>query len=388
MRIRAAAAILWVCLLGIGLWQATAPSVDSETVGESYLEVTDLAGRKVVLRQPVERVVLLRSLGIYELAAVLGDDIDDRLVGWDSSLESGDHDTYQAFVERFPRLQEIPVLGDSLRDTVSAEAVLALKPDLVILNTYMRDRHHEGVARLEQAGVPLLYLDLSDPFEGPQESVLLLGKVLGKEERAQAIAGWIDQHLDEVFKRLETIQSPAPSIYLEAGTQGAGEYGNTFGTDGHGNAVNWGSVLSQLRCRNVAAESVTGAYGMGRIRPEYLLAVNPEVVVITGAHWSAYQDSLRLGYFADAAESRGQLQKYLSRPGWSELEAVKHDRVHGIHTRFGSHVMSFAAASQIAKWLYPAEFQDFDPEADWREFHERFMPLQYGGTWMVSLRDE
>lgn len=380
--------IALVCLFAIYRWRTASPMVASDPAGDAGITVTDLAGRQVTIREPVERIVLMRSLCIYELAAVLGDEVDDRLVGWDSSLETGDRDTYRAFVERFPRLKEVTVLGDVLRDTVSAEAVLALDPDLVIMNTYMRQRHSKGLERLERAGIPLLYLDLSDPFRDPQQSVLLLGQVLGKEERAHAIANWIDQRVEMVFQRLDELEQPTPSIYLEAGTQGAGSYGNTFGTNDQGEAVNWGSVMSQLRCRNVTAGSVSGAYGMGVIRPEFLLAANPDVIVITGAHWTAFPDSLRLGYFADPEEARNCLREFQSRPGWADLDAVKNGRVHGIHTRFGSHVMSFSAGLQIAKWLYPEEFHELDPEAHLREFHQRFMPIPYDGTWMVSVQDD
>lgn len=381
------AASFIVCIIGIfSLRRGSSPAVKPEPV--SAQTITDLAGRQVTLQKPIERIVLMRSLCIYELAAVLGDELDGKLVGWDSSLKTGDQDAYRKMVERFPRLKEATVLGDVLRDTVSAEAVLALDPDLVIMNTYMLERQSKGLERLERAGIPLLYLDASNPFRDPQRSLLLLGQVFGKEKRSQAAVDWIDRELDKVFSRLERIDKPAPSIYLEAGTQGAGRYGNTFGSDNRGRTVNWSSVMAQLRCRNIAADAVSGMYGMGVIRPEFLLSADPQLIVITGAHWTAFPDSLRLGYYADATEAKNRLREFTTRPGWTDVQAVKNRRVYGIHTRFGSHVTSFAAAQQMAKWLYPAEFKDLDPEKSLREFHERFMPIDYSGTWMVRIEDD
>jgi iron complex transport system substrate-binding protein len=348
------------------------------------ITVTDLAGRDVTLKQPIERIVLMRSLGVYDLAAILGDALPETLVGWDSSLKTGDADTYQKFVERFPRLKEVTVLGDVLRDTVSAEAVLALKPDLVIVNTYMLDRGVKTLEQLERAGVPLLYLQFDDPFQDTQNSLRLLGKVLGKEARAEAVVEFIDTEINKVLDRLEQIDSPPPSLYLEAGTQGPTRYGNTFGQTKQGKAVNWGSVLSQVRCRNIAAESIAGMYGMGVIRPEYLLSQDPDVIVISGAHWMAFPDSLQLGYLTEKENARAKLQVFAKRPGWSQLSAIKAHRLHGIHARFGSHALSFVAAQQLARWLYPKEFRDLDPAARLREFHEKFMPVSYSGTWMVS----
>ena len=40
----------------------------------------------------------------------------------------------------------------------------------------------------------------------------------------------------------------------------------------------------------------------------------------------------------------------------------------------------------IAKQLYPAAFADVDPEASLRAFHEKYLPVPFGGTWMATLR--
>jgi iron complex transport system substrate-binding protein len=48
--------------------------------------------------------------------------------------------------------------------------------------------------------------------------------------------------------------------------------------------------------------------------------------------------------------------------------------------------MSFAAVQQLAKWLYPGEFQELDPHQRLQEFHRKFMPIDLSGTWMVELK--
>ncbi|MEW4453360.1 ABC transporter substrate-binding protein [Bremerella sp. JC817] len=358
----------------------------SEHPKTNSLAVTDLAGREVIIPQPVERIVLMRSLCLYELATVLGDETGSRLVGWDSSLKTGDRDAYDKFVERFPELAQVTELGDVLKDAVSAEAVLGLKPDLVIMNTYMRQRKSIGVERLEAAGVPILYLEFDDPFRDPQRSIRLLGKVLGRQQRADEAADWVDAQLDEVLGH--EFPEDKPSIYMEAGTYGASQYGNTFGRTQQGAVSNWASVLDQLPCRNVADGAVSGMYGLGVIRPEYLLTSDPEIVVVTGAHWTSFPDSLRLGYLAEEKPAQAALQAYSNREGWSELNAVKHRKVYGLHTRFGSHITSFAAAQQLAKWIDPEKFAHLNPLDSLREFHEEFLPIEFSGTWIVQSNDE
>lgn len=356
--------------------------------GETTVVVTDMAGRTVAIPKSVQRIVLLRSLGIYELAVVLGDEVGQKLIAWDTSLQTGDRDCHEELLKRFPRLEGISLLGDVLRETLSAEAVLALKPDLVIANTYMLERQSKVLEQLERADLPLVYLDYSDPLRDPQKCLLLLGRILDAQDRAQTAVDWIDKKLNVVRDRLEAIKVPVQSIYMEAGTQGPQRYGNTFGSNERGKLVNWSSIMSQLRSRNIATGSVSGAYGMGQIRPEFLIANDPDVIVITGANWSAFPDSLRLGYDADTSQAQAALQGYTSRPGWETLTAVKNGRVHALHTRLGGHVMSFAAAEQLAQWLYPDEFTGLDPEASLREFYDQFMPIPFRGTWMTSLKTD
>ena len=378
-------ALLCIGCVGVTLflWRGVSSTERPVSNTGNTITVTDLAGRQVTLRKPIERIVLLRSFFIYDLLPILGDDVENKLVGWDSSSPKGDRDAYLTLLERFPRLSEVTVLGDSLRDAVSPEAVLALKPDLVIIHTFMQRRQLKTVEQLERAGLPLLFLSSEDPYRDPQRSLLLLGEVLGKEEEAREATQFIDGELDEVFGRLAEMQGPEPSIYLEA----AGcpkEYGSTYGFDTKRRGGSWGDIMAGVRCRNIVANALGT---MGRINPEYLLKADPDVIVLAGANWTDIPGSLHLGYYADAAEARHCLRAFTVRPGWEELEAVKNNRLYGIHMRFCGHVTAFVAAQQLAKWLYPEEVKDINPEQSLREFHERFMPIDFGGTWMIGLEE-
>jgi iron complex transport system substrate-binding protein len=45
------------------------------------------------------------------------------------------------------------------------------------------------------------------------------------------------------------------------------------------------------------------------------------------------------------------------------------------------------ALQVFSKWLYPEEFAELDPEATFKEFHDRFLPIDYSGTFWVSSGD-
>ena len=48
---------------------------------------------------------------------------------------------------------------------------------------------------------------------------------------------------------------------------------------------------------------------------------------------------------------------------------------------------NFAVLQQFAKWLYPEEFADMDPVGNFAEFHDRFLPISYSGTFFASVAE-
>ncbi len=38
----------------------------------------------------------------------------------------------------------------------------------------------------------------------------------------------------------------------------------------------------------------------------------------------------------------------------------------------------------MAKWFYPEEFKDVDPNVALKEYHDKFMPIDYTGTFLYS----
>ncbi len=366
-------------------FRARCDSTATTAPAASGVIVTDLAGRKVALPPRIERIVLIRSREIYGLSMLLGDEVESKIVGWGPDLQSVDKDAYEKFLQRYPRLAQVPVLGSVFNDAVSAEAVLALKPDLVVGDVFMIQRGYKCIEKLQQAGLPIVFLDQSsDPFSGPQRSIELLGRVLGKEARAKEIVDFVDGQLQTVLSRLDKLERGKPSVYIESGHLGPAGMGNSYGGDRNHKATAWGMVLERLPCRNIAAGIPAP---MAPLHVEYVLKSDPDVIVITGAHWQG-PGAMRLGYDAQRRDARRLLEGFAARPGWDQLAAVKNRRVYAVFHGFVMHATHFAAVQQLAKWLYPQTFADVDPEAGLREFHKRFMPFPCSGTWMVGLDEK
>lgn len=343
----------------------------------------DLVGRRVRIPRDVRRIVLLRSKDVYLLAALLGEDLPDRLAAWGSDLKSDDAELYRRLLERFPRLAEIPVTGDVYSDALDVEQLALLGADLILADKYMLDRGFAYTKRMDEVGLPVVYLDgSSDPLTGPQRGIRLLGRLLGREPRAEAVAEYMDRQVQLAVSRIASNAPPAPSVYLEAGALGPGGYGQCYGPGADRRQTSWGAILRALRVRNIAEGRVVG---MAPIHPEALLAADPDIVVITGQNWTRYESpgAMRLGFNVTPAEARRLLEGFVARPGWNLLSAVKAGRVFSVFHNTVSPTV-FSGVQALAKYCYPELFADVDPEANLKEFYGRFMPIAYDGTWMCG----
>ncbi len=320
-------------------------------------KITDLAGRTVFVKCPVERVVLGSARYIHEFAAVGTVDVLDKIVGWGSDLEKYDMDTYLKYTEAFPKLTKIPDIGYG--STRSVEKIITLKPDVVVFPYW--SAKDEGLLAdiniLKKAGIPSVFLDYwSEPYKRPVPSTLLIGTLLGKEERAQEIVDFYSQQLDLITERLSKIGKQKPSVYVEVGSEGPTVYGNTYGNKG------LGAVVARAGGNNIAENGTILVSGTKKINPEFLISSNPEVVIISGSRWEK-DDSMQLGYYANTAKSRKLLRSFMSRPGWKTIDAVKNNRVHSSFHGFSFRIYNFIGVQAFAKWIYTEEFIDIDPEA-------------------------
>lgn len=342
---------------------------------------TDLAGKTVKVTTNVQRIVLLRSRDIYELSAILGDEISEKLVGWGPDLKNKDNDGYKKFTEAFPKLKTLQDTGDVQSDAVSVETMLNLKPDLIVADQYMLDEF-QSVKKLIEAGLPVVCIDEStDPLATPQKGIRLLGKILGKESRADEIADYADLQVKKIYETIATINDPKPSVYLECGDTGPKTFSDTYSGS---NDQSWGTVLGRLRVNNIAEGAVQG---MAQINPELVISKNPEIIVITGQNWTSASDSMRLGFYADKVDSKARLKAFATRAGWNELSAIKNNRVYSVFHNLSMHIFDFVGLQALAKDFYPNQFKDLDPEQNLKTFFEKYMPITYSGMFSLSLAE-
>ncbi len=346
------------------------------------ITITDLMGRQVVVKQPVERVVL--TFNFEEYFAVAGEAGPAKVVGWSRQYWEGRRQaTWDVFIQKYPGLNDVPDIGYIGKNTFNVEAVMALKPDLVLMSKYDFENARTGLEKLEAAGLAVIFVDYhQQTLKSHQESTLLIGRALGQEERAEELAEFYRRQTAVVGERLEQAGAALkrPKTYMEfSDSAGPSVFGPSYGK------LMWGGIMEQCAADNIARELVKGA--SAPIMPEQILAANPDLVIFAGNQFPGNDRNIGLGYTSDRGAALKSLETYGRRPGWNNLNAVKNKRMHAMYHDLSRHIFDFAGLQFIAKAAHPELFRDLDPEAGLREFHERFYLVPYSGTWFLGMDD-
>ena len=231
------------------------------------LQITDDRGVTVTFVQSPQRIVsLLPSL--TETVCELGRCA--RLVGVDR------YSNYPASVKT------LPPLGGGLDPNI--EAVLALRPDMVLMATSSR-----AAGRLESLGLKVVALD-SKSSQDAQRVLEALGKVLEVPD-AQRIWRAVDAAVKAAAQSLPD-SAKGMRVYFEVSNapHGAGE------------ASFIGQMLTRMGVKNI----IPAAMGpFPKLNPEFVVRANPELIMVSERSGSSMAQ----------------------RPGWARIRAIREHRV-------------------------------------------------------------
>ncbi|ABR63222.1 ABC transporter substrate-binding protein [Sinorhizobium medicae] len=347
------------------------------------IKVTDVAGREVEVDVPVKHVILGEGRQIYFVGALDKDEPFKRVVGWRDDLAKADPESYAAYLAKYPDIAKLPTFGGMKEGTFDIEQAVALKPDVMLLNIDAKTATEEAgyIEKLEKVGIPLVYVDFREkPMENTEPSMRIIGKLFGKEEKAEEFIQFRADSIVKVTVTLAKADPKKPLVFVER----AGGYSEdccmSFGNENFGRMVEFAGGV------NMAKDIIPGTFGT--VNPEQVIASNPDQIIITGGNWEGYVPGgawVGVGYGADEKEAQLKLEALTKRPAFTGVKAVKDGNVHAIWHQFYNNPYQFVAIQQMAKWLHPDLFKDLDPEATFKELHERFLPLPYKSGYFVSL---
>ena len=298
--------------------------------------VVDAAGRAVPIPEKVARVFPAgppAAILLYTLAP-------DILIGWPRANRPEECEFMLQEVCARPEIGRLTGRGN----TANLEAVLALKPDL-ILDVGSTNPTFVSLAQRvqEQTGIPYALLD--GRFAAIVPTYRKLGELTHRPQEAEALARYAEETMATIKQRVDKIPAAArPRVYYARGPRGL--------ETGLGGSINV-ETIEFLGAHNVAADR-TG--GLAVVSLEQVLLWNPDVIITIDADFAA---SVR------------------NDPLWASVAAVRDGRVHlSPKLPFGwvdfpPSVNRLIGLWWLAKILYPAQFPE-DIRALTRDFYGRF----------------
>ncbi len=264
--------IFWVLLIIIvlGLLMAELASAQPAPSTGAGLQFTDDRGRTVRLARAPQRIVsLLPSL----TESVCALDQCHRLVGVDR---------YSNWPEA---VRQLPQVGGGLDPNI--EAIVALKPDVVLLATSSR-----ASDRLEALGIQVMALEPKTHAD--------VRRVLGKVSDLLGVPR--EQGAERLWRVIDaSVQAAAQS--LPARVRGARVYFEVNrGPYAAGESSFIGETLARMGVRNIVPASL-GPFP--RLNPEFVVRANPDVILVANR----------------------SMQPMVMYPGWAGLKAVREQRV-------------------------------------------------------------
>lgn len=275
------------------------------------LTVTDVLGRRVTLERPPRRIVSLAPRNT-EIVFALG--AGDRVVG------------VTEYCNFPPEAASRTSVGGFSGPTVNLEAVLGLRPDLVLSAGNL---HEPLIERLESLGLTVVAL-YAENFDEMFRELELVGRLTEREQDAQRLGDRIRKQLQSVQERARSIPPSERQrvIYVVA--------------DEPLMAAGPASFIGKL-IENAGAENIFSdvAQAYPQISEEAVLAREPQIVLAPSSLTSAQS-----------------FQRMLQRPAWAGLPAVRAGRIAFLDEDLLSRCGPRSGTAQllVARAIYPEYF--------------------------------
>lgn len=338
--------------------------------------VTDVLGRKVDVPDNPDKVLV----GFYfeDFFAISGPDAYDRVVAISKDAWYGWRNLqWQAYSKTTPRIEDLKDVGEIDAGTFSIEAALASGAEVAIIADWQFSALGETVATMEAAGIAVVVADYNaQTVKKHVASTLLIGEVMGTEDRAQKLADEYAAAVADVQARVAAASEAPKRVYVELGNKGPGTHGNSYGN------LMWGGVVNMAGGDNIAKDQVAK---WAPLNPEFVLAQDPEVIILAGSGWLSRDEAVVMGPGVDPALTHDRIRPYLARPGWDSLSAVKNAEIYGVYHGGARTLYDYAYLQFVAKALYPEAFADVDPQATLTRFFDEYLPIEAKGAYMTKL---
>lgn len=295
--------------------------------------VVDQLGRRVTLPQKVQRIIPLGGATRF-VVYLQAFDLVVGVEAMENRQPPSSGRPYNLAIRS--RAERLPVIGEGRQKPLNAEAIMALRPDLLI--TAEADRAQADLLS-RTTGIPVLAIDYGGMGvlkpERVKETLKLLGNVLQREQRANRLIAELTSQQRELERRLTGVK-PVP-VYVGAVSQRGSHSITSTDADYYPLEVSGAANLAKQLKKT----------GHAYIDKEQLLVWNPPLILVdAGGAELVRRDLARNHDF------------------FSRLAAVRTNQVYQVlpynyyHTNLE---IALANSWYVAKLLHPKRLRDIDP---------------------------
>lgn len=305
-------------------------------------EITDMAGRQVVVPDQIRRIYAAQPY-THVLTYMLA---PDMLIGHLSVIGEKERRFFR------PEAVDLPLLGGApgSGQQVNMETVLAARPDIVLMKGNAASDVSRAAEKFAQVGLPVVFVDLEAIDDYPA-GIEFFGKLIGRGEKAKRMADHARKVLADVGRAVATIpEDKRIRVYYAESPDGlATECDQSF----HAEAIKRAGGVIVHQCL------LKTHMGMEKVSLEQIIAYNPDVIVANDAQFEA-------AVYGD--------------PRWAGVKAVADHKVWTVpRTPFNwidrpPSVTRIAGIQWLAGRLYPKAYS-VDLRRELREFHRLFMGI-------------
>lgn len=307
---------------------------------EETQEFTDSTGRTVSLPAEITRIAISGPLSQIYILPLAG----DMLVGVSTAYAEDAQSYLPAYIYEKAEIGQL--YGG--KGEMDLEALLAAAPDVVIdIGEPKKTTADDLTALTEQTGIPFIHIDAT--VATAPEAYRILGKLLGREEKAEELAVWCENTyamITDMMMQVDAAGARKTLLYC------LGDKGVNVIAKGsfHAETINFMSD-------NLAVvEEVVSSGAGNEVDLEQILVWNPEVIIF--APDSCYEDiALSPQWQSVGAVAQGNFYKTPTGPyGWLSSPPA---------------VQRYLGMLWLGQLLYP-EYTEYDLQKEVTAYYKLF----------------
>ncbi len=294
-------------------------ATNSATAATAYpLTIKDAKGTEVTIKTKPVKIVSL-PLGVCEMLLSLVD--SDRMAAM----------TYYVDDPTVSNIADV-VKGVGKRVDFNAEKIIALQPDLVLVDTW---QDANTVKQLREANINVFVVTAAVSIDQEQELLKTLGKLTDTSPKADEIINWMDQKLNAVTEKLSSIKEEQKLSIIDYS-----EMGTTSGKD-----TNFDDIVKRAGLVNPVSKA--GLSGWPQLSKEMVVQYNPDIIYLP----SWYYDN-KVSFESLSKSIKGD-------KSLAGVKAVKNNKIISISFNHITTTSQYSvlAVEEMAKAAYPELFK-------------------------------